>query len=410
MSYCELSVVLRVQALGRMKSRERPPRGSIASSGAEVGCPLMDGSSARRPVHARRWQRGRLVAAGVAAWLMLFAGTAGAQGGAEAKVAARRMAEEAADHFDAGDYEKARDLFHRAYQLHPAPTLPLWEARALVKLGRLVEAEERYTEAGRYELQPDDPDMFRAAVEESVAEVDKLRKRIPKVKIVINGLAPNDPALEVKIDGRRINPALIGIGAPVDPGDRVITADVHGKEQAKVSISLKERDRKQVELDVGDGGAAAPVATDTPDPEPAPTEANAPSPFADTEAPPGPPPEKDDAGGGSVQTTLGSVTLALGVAGIGTGLVAGFIAVNKNKTLRDNCADGACPPEYHSDLESFRTARTISTIGYVAGAVGVVAGVVLLWTAPSEPSDYASNSNSFGVWLGPGSAGIIGKF
>jgi len=392
MSYCELSVVLRVEALGRMEPRERPSRGPITSTGGDSGCALTTVCSARPEVRTRG--RRCLAALGVLVWLTLCAETASAQGGAEAKVAARRMAEEAADHFDAGEYEKARDLFQRAYQLHPAPTLPLWEARALVKLGRLVEAEERYTEAGRYELQPDDPDMFNAAVEESVSEVDKLRKRVPKVKIVINGLAPNDPALEVKIDGRRINPALIGIGAPVDPGDRVITAEVHGKEQ--------------VELDVSDGGAAAATSPDTPATEPAPDEVSASPTLTDTGAPPGPPPEKDDSGGASVQTTLGSFTLALGVAGIGTGLVAGFIAVNKNKTLRENCVDGACPPEYHSELESFRTARTISTIGYVAGAVGVVAGAVLLWTAPSEPSDYASNS--LGVWLGPGSAGIIGKF
>ena len=318
------------------------------------------------------------------------------------------MAEEAADHFDAGDYEKARDLFQRAYQLHPAPTLPLWEARALVKLGRLVEAEERYAEAARYELQPDDPDLFRSAVEESVAEVDKLRKRIPKVKIVINGLPPNDPALEVKIDARRINPALIGIGAPVDPGDRVITAEVHGKEQAKVTISLKERDRKQVALDVSDGGADASTAEDTPAAKPQEGDTTGSLAFTESSGPSTSPPEKDESGGGSVQTTLGSFTLALGVAGIGTGLVAGLIAVNKNQTLRDHCTDGACPPEYHSDLESFRTARTISTVGYVVGAVGVVAGAVLLWTAPSEPKDYASNS--LGVWLGPGQAGIIGKF
>jgi hypothetical protein len=405
MSYCGSSVVLRVEALGRMKSDQSPARGSIATSGADSSCPSPNASSARRTLkHAR----GRLVALGVIAWLVLCAGTAHAQGGAEAKVAARRMAEEAADHFDAGEYEEARDLFQRAYQLHPAPTLPLWEARALVKLGRLVEAEERYAEAGRYDVQPDDPEMFKAAVEESVAEVDKLRKRIPKVKIVIKGLAPNDPALEVKIDGRRINPALIGIGAPVDPGDRVITAEVHGKEQATVSISLKERDRKQVELDVGDGGSEAPVGGGAPADEPAPGDVSASPTLTDTGPPPGPPPEKDESGGGSVQSTVGSFTLAVGVAGIGTGLVAGFIAVNKNKTLRENCADGACPPEYHSDLESFRTARTISTVGYVAGAVGVVAGAVLLWTAPSEPSDYASNS--LGVWLGPGSAGIIGEF
>ena len=39
--------------------------------------------------------------------------------------AARSLALQAKDSFDRGDYEKAQDLFHRAYTLVHAPTISL---------------------------------------------------------------------------------------------------------------------------------------------------------------------------------------------------------------------------------------------------------------------------------------------
>src|SRR5690606_7673520 len=57
---------------------------------------------------------------------------------------ARRLATEAAERYQAGEYEAALDLFVRADKLYDAPTLKFWQARCYEQLGRLVEAEARY--------------------------------------------------------------------------------------------------------------------------------------------------------------------------------------------------------------------------------------------------------------------------
>src|SRR5258708_39655299 len=60
---------------------------------------------------------------------------------------AREIAQTGAGYFDQGDWERAREHFHRAYDLVKAPALALMEARALVKLGHFVQATEAYGRA-----------------------------------------------------------------------------------------------------------------------------------------------------------------------------------------------------------------------------------------------------------------------
>jgi hypothetical protein len=384
----------------KLLGSDRPSKPASLAGGAPAG--------ARRSHLGLRCSpllRARLIGTALACALGLVASVAVAQaGGDENRAAARRMAEEAADLYDAGDYEKARDLFRRAYSVYPAPTLALWEARALEKLGRLVEAEERYAVAQRYELQQDDPSLYYAAVAEARSEVDRLRKRIPTVTIVLRGVAPNDPAVEVRIDERRVNPALLGFPKPVDPGTRTITVLVRGQQRDSVVVTLKERDQKKVELTVVEQDAASaqpfePVA------EPA-----APKPLAEVASvvDRGPVEQVEQERRPSTQRTLGTIGLGLGAVGLATGAVTGLVAIGKYNTLKENCDGGDCPPPYHDDLRTFRTLRTASTAGYVVGAVGLTAGIVLLLTAPGDSSDQASAA--VGVQFGPTSATIVGAF
>jgi hypothetical protein len=97
----------------------------------------------------------------------------------------------------------------------------------------------------------------------------------------------------------------------------------------------------------------------------------------------------------------------VGGAGLTLGVIAGLVAGGKHSTLADEC-DGntnTCAPQYADDVDAFHTWRTVSTVSYVVGALGIAGGVALWFTAPKSPSTMTAH-----VWLGPASAGVAGRF
>ena len=69
----------------------------------------------------------------------------------------------------------------------------------------------------------------------------------------------------------------------------------------------------------------------------------------------------------------------------------------------DKCVEGSSGAD---DVDAFRSLRTVSTVGYVIGAIGVGAGVTLWLTAPKP----AEKTARVGAWVGPSSAGLRGAF
>jgi len=61
----------------------------------------------------------------------------------------RRLGNAGVEAFQAGEFADASAKLERAYRVIQAPSLGLWLARALVQLGKLVEAQERYVAVGR---------------------------------------------------------------------------------------------------------------------------------------------------------------------------------------------------------------------------------------------------------------------
>ncbi|MBN2191991.1 MAG: tetratricopeptide repeat protein [Polyangiaceae bacterium] len=306
----------------------------------------------------------------------------------ETRTVARRMAEEAADRFEAGQYDAARDLFHRANEVYPAPTLVLWEARCLAKLGRLVAAEERYAAVERYPLNPQDPDAFRVAVAEAQDEIDRLRTQIPTVTLVVADAAARDGTAEVRIDGHRLDPALLGYPNPLDPGRHVVTLTVRGTEVARRTLDLGAGTRQTVELHAEPTEALVSSPPATNDGHPA-DEGAAPTP-------------------GQWKRVAGWVGVGVGAAGLGTGATAGLLGLRKHGTLEEQCPQEQCPPAYHDDLEEFRNLRTVSTVGYVVGGVGVAAGITLLLMTPRRSSEPPPRSAT--VTLVPTGVTVSGTF
>lgn len=310
------------------------------------------------------------------------------------KAAARQLAQDGARAFDAGRHAEARDLLDRAYRLYPAPTIAVLEGRALEKLGQLVEAAEHYERARRTRLSPQASQAFHAAVFEAERALAALRPRIPQLTIQVIGLPADHPELDVELDGARVPPALIGVRRPIDPGEHRVVARVAGGPPVERVFRIAERQHEKVELPII---APPPIARD------------------DSRAR-----SSDSDGGSNAQRTWGYVGLGVGAAGIATGAVAGLVMLDRKSRLDDACTP-TCPESSQDDLDTFRSARTWSLIGYGVGVVGLATGAVLVLTAPSDDARRerrtddqrrARNSASLAIGAGPGELGLaaFGRF
>jgi len=259
------------------------------------------------------------------------------------------------------------------------PTLGLFEARCLDKLGRLVEANERYLAVTRIQLDEKALEVHRTAQTEAATERAALQPRIPKLEIVVIQ-APN---AQLTLDGRPVPAALVGVTQPVDPGTHNVVAVARGKTMER-RIEVKEGATARAEFDFTGSATTAPVLTQPPA-------------SGSVDAAQGAPERDKSTGQG--QRTAGYIALGVGGVGLVVGGVVGVLALGKKGDLDDNCTDSKCGPDYHGDVDSYDTLRLLSTIGFGVGIAGAATGAVLLLTAPSESGVTASVSPS-GIRVG----------
>lgn len=257
---------------------------------------------------------------------------------ADARDLARALADQGADAYAERDYHRAQVLLARAYDLVPAPTIALFEARTLMQLGRWLEARAAYQRAAETKLAPNAPEPFRDAADTARTELAALLARLPRVRVMVDPDTISDADFEVRLDGRKLEKRELGAPITVDPGTH------------RVEVSGDEIARAPVEFHVA-AGEAKVVAIEG---------------ALRAEREP--------------KRTWAFVGLGVGAAGLLTGVTAGVIALNARDDAKRLCEDDVCAergPERDA-LDRFRTYRTVSTVGYVLGAVGAGAGVALL--------------------------------
>jgi tetratricopeptide (TPR) repeat protein len=82
--------------------------------------------------------------------------------------------------------------------------------------------------------------------------------------------------------------------------------------------------------------------------------------------------------------TIGLVTGAIGIVGLGVGTVAGIMAVNKNNDAGSLCNGNACRSQDALTLTSdARSAASVSTVSFIAGGALLAAGAALFLFAPT---------------------------
>lgn len=288
-----------------------------------------------------------------------------------------------------GDKERALDAYQKAHDLMKVPTTGIALARAHLALGHLVEARDVALEVGRMPREAGEPPVFEKSRKEAKELDAAVKPRIPTVRIVVKG----GPATRVAVDDADVAALLLGEPVALNPGKHVVVAKNADGIEKRADVELAERDSKEVEL-------ALPV--------PSPVVA---VPVADKPRPAGP---SSDRPGGERTPAANALVFGgfgLAVAGIAVGGVTGALTLSKAGTVKAQCENDICDPSAKDDLDSAGTLATISTIGFAAGGVGLVCGVVgLLLPKTKTESALQFTNRRAAVWIGPGTAGLRGSF
>ncbi|MEZ4446379.1 MAG: tetratricopeptide repeat protein [Polyangiaceae bacterium] len=284
------------------------------------------------------------------------------------RATARTLFFQAVEAAQAGEHAQAVDLFDRSNRLFPAPTAALGLARALVETGRWVRAAEIYYDISRRPEADDEPEAFRQARAASSTELEGLAERLPKVVVTVSGCA--EPA--VTLDGLALSEATFGVERPVDPGRHELRATAAGCEPTSRAFEVAPSAVEEIALVLAP--TAPPLA-----PAAAPPPHEAPPKPAPAPLPPPPREENDGAGFRITGYTLG----ALGLAGLLGGAITGGLYLKAKATAEAECqSTGAsayqCSQAGLDAVDRGRTLEPINTALFVAGGVGLAAGVTFV--------------------------------
>jgi hypothetical protein len=287
---------------------------------------------------------------------------------ASAKGAARTLGYSGVEAFQRGDYATASEKLEKAFKTLQIPSLGLWSARALEKTGQLVEAAERYRQVGTMRPSGGEEDVQKKAMDDAAAELRTLQPKIPTLAVSLEGRPP--AGAPVTVDGKTLPAALIGEPVPVNPGNHRVSAR-DGARVSEQSVTLRESEKKQLVLRFDSAPVTAGNVIESPRPA-AEVRTSAPT--------------------GSVQRTLGWLTIGVGGAALVTGAVTGAIAMSKRGSFgAPDCHldDNVCLSTRQSDVDSYNGMRHLSTAGFVAGAILAGTGAALLLTAPKADREVA---------------------
>jgi hypothetical protein len=314
----------------------------------------------------RRWLPALILMALVAAPARARAQATVHSGGHSADADAVALGHAGLDAFQAGRWATAYDTFQRAERLSHSPVFVLFMARCRRNAGALNAARVLYLQIAGEPLQGSAPDSWRAAVRDATAEMATMTSRIPSVVVSLINATSDDTV--VRIDGQIITVARLGGEIDLDPGPHHLVARRGDGAQAEADFTLDEA-RRAVEQRV-----VMPV-------RPTALRAHADSAVISADISPLVIDQPPSATSGT--RSLAYVAVGIGGVGLALGAITGLWALSRTNSIKDGCTGNVCPAGDASRAESARRLATWSTIGFIAGGVGLASGAVLLWISPA---------------------------
>ena len=254
---------------------------------------------------------------------------------------------------DKNDLKGALKSYEAADAIMHVPTTGLEVARAQAQLGMLLEARETLGRVNRLPPKPGEPAPFTAARRTAETLTAEIGARIPSVTVVVTNPDPGQTTVIV-FDGEIVPPAASAAPRKVNPGHHSVVAR-SGSLEKKQDIDVAEREARTVTFDlkplkpVGPGPGPAASSGDTA------VEASSPS---------------------ALPKVLIYGGFGLGVVGVGIGSVTGIMSISQVSDVKNDCTNNVCKPSRAGDIDSAKSLGTISTIAFIAGGVGIGAGVI----------------------------------
>ncbi|WP_437996621.1 preprotein translocase subunit TatA [Sorangium sp. So ce185] len=276
------------------------------------------------------------------------------------KADAQALFEQGRAAVEARDCARAIPLFRKSQETYPARGTLFNLAQCEAELGQIASATQHYKEL-LPQLEPSDPRL--PVTQERLAE---LEPRLPKLVLE---LAQGTPVpAELHLDQAPLPQGSVGSELPVNPGDHVLIARWADGRETETRVSLGEGTRKSVRLEPPSVAAAPPDPSQAPAPRP--------------DAPPPP--------ASSARRTLAFVIGGVGVAALGGSLITGGLAMGAKGDLEEECPDPSrCSEEGMAIRLRGRNLTTASTIVGAIGLAGLGAGLVLFLTTPEQRTSVA---------------------
>lgn len=313
------------------------------------------------------------------------------------KETARTLMNAGDDRFEAKDFSGALKAYQGADTIMHLPMTGIAVARAQAALGLLLEARDTALQVAHQPPQPGENAKFAQARTEAQALADSVAARLPSLDLKPSASPPD---LVVSIDDVALPSAALTLPRKVNPGKHVVSARAPGFADARVEITVAERATVPVALAMVAGKSSVASASTTLTTSPG---DNAPPPVAPVDVAP---PARSI-------SPLVYVGFGVGGASLIAAAITGGLSLARTSKLADECDKPSmlCPSSGNgpADIAAATTLANISNVTLALGAAGVVTGIVglVLSRGDKHPAPAAAAIQPV---VGPGTLGMVGVF
>ena len=308
------------------------------------------------------------------------------------RATARSLAAEGNAALRSENFAEAEDRFRRADSLVHAPTLVVDRARALVGLGRYVEAQEELELVLREGVAANASPIWKRSLLDARQLLDGVKPKLGWLTITVKG---SDRPL-VRVDGAQVPVAALGVRRATDPGSRTVGATATDCFPAEVTVSIPEGGEREVTLELKLDSSSHNSAELVQQPQLLP--------------PAQPPVLRETLQPTSYTNTLGYAALGLGGAGLVVGTVTGVVFLRKRSDLASKCPD-ASNCQQQDLINGYNRYGTISGISLGVGVASSVAGLWLLLSNGGHTESFAPPKPVAVLpYVSNGHLGLMGSF